>query len=306
MKKYIIFLIFFPTILYSQSDSLKVMLSYYPLQIGNYWEYLTYSEEIPYPPTDSIFYSIEVMGDTTLENGHKYEILLQKKIYPNNKISFNYDRIDSSTGCVYRYINDTTLNHEYKMYSLFAQPGDTINASRGRLTSFGYYRTSCLSVKIDTILGFTTQIKEFYDYSFFPGENYGLAEGLGLIYSSTCEFGCGLTSLVYAKINGKEYGTKITGVEKYNSPKLTFHLIQNYPNPFNPSTDIMFEIPKSGKVTIRIYDILGKEIESHAFNYSRGGTYKFIFNGSNYSSGIYFYQIEYNRIVQTKKMLLLK
>ena len=83
-------------------------------------------------------------------------------------------------------------------------------------------------------------------------------------------------------------------------------LDQNYPNPFNPSTTISYEIPGSELVTIKIYDVLGREIETLVNEEKSPGKYKIEFDGSNLSSGIYFYQIKTNGFLKTNKMILLR
>jgi 1,4-alpha-glucan branching enzyme len=85
-----------------------------------------------------------------------------------------------------------------------------------------------------------------------------------------------------------------------------YKLSQNYPNPFNPSTIIRYQIPTAGNVTLKIYDILGREIKTLVNKYQQGGTYEITFNAANLSSGIYFYQIRTNNFVSTKKMILIK
>jgi hypothetical protein len=82
-------------------------------------------------------------------------------------------------------------------------------------------------------------------------------------------------------------------------------LYQNYPNPFNPATTIKYDLPKSGDVSIKIYDLLGKEIYSMN-EFKLEGSYSFRFDGSNYASGVYFYKIEAGSYVDTKKMVLIK
>jgi len=80
---------------------------------------------------------------------------------------------------------------------------------------------------------------------------------------------------------------------------------QNYPNPFNPTTMINFEISKDADVSIKIYDILGKEV--FGFNeFKSAGSYEVQFDGTNFASGMYFYKLEANGFVDTKKMVLLK
>lgn len=313
MKIYFYLLVFLSSLANAQVDSLKELLNYYPLQTGNYWEYQSYWEQMPFPPTDSSTSSIEVLGDTLLENGHTYKILLHKDITPNQYQYNQFERIDSLTGCVYRYINDTTANHEYMSDSLFAQPGDTIYASRERMTTFGIYRTRCISVKSDSIFGVLTELKEFFDQSFIPGATYTFAKGFGELYGSVCEFGCGYSYLVYAKIDEKEYGKKITSInsdEKF-SPNM-FTLYQNYPNPFNPSTVISFQLSVNSKVSLKVYDILGNEVATLVNEEKPAGVYQVSFNSQlttnnkQLSSGIYFYTLRAGSFIQSRKMILLK
>jgi hypothetical protein len=86
----------------------------------------------------------------------------------------------------------------------------------------------------------------------------------------------------------------------------SFLLMQNYPNPFNPATSIKFLIPISGFITIKIYDILGKEITSLLSENLQPGTYEVNWNASDYPSGIYFYKLTSGSYIGTKKMVLLK
>jgi len=91
---------------------------------------------------------------------------------------------------------------------------------------------------------------------------------------------------------------------KANIPR-SYNLYQNYPNPFNPKTTIKYDIPKNIFVTIKIYDVLGKEIFSTSeFNFA--GSYELEFDASNYASGLYFYRIETGTFAETKKMVLIK
>jgi len=85
-----------------------------------------------------------------------------------------------------------------------------------------------------------------------------------------------------------------------------YELKQNYPNPFNPVTKISFGIPRSGIVKIKIYDVSGSIISVLHNKYLTTGAYSIDFDGSNYSSGIYFYTLESDHFKETKKMILLK
>ncbi|HPS64410.1 MAG TPA: T9SS type A sorting domain-containing protein, partial [Ignavibacteria bacterium] len=85
-----------------------------------------------------------------------------------------------------------------------------------------------------------------------------------------------------------------------------YSLSQNYPNPFNPVTKINFAIPKAGMVTIKLYDILGREVSRLVNEFKAAGTYTIDFNAGNLSSGVYFYRMETSGFNDIKKMMILK
>jgi len=87
---------------------------------------------------------------------------------------------------------------------------------------------------------------------------------------------------------------------------LTYSLSQNFPNPFNPTTKIRFSVPNSGFTTIKIFNILGKEISTLVNQSLQPGTYETTFDASKLSSGTYFYKLQTNDYSETKKMLLIK
>ncbi|HZW40646.1 MAG TPA: T9SS type A sorting domain-containing protein, partial [Ignavibacteriaceae bacterium] len=93
---------------------------------------------------------------------------------------------------------------------------------------------------------------------------------------------------------------------KYNNQVHSYSLSQNYPNPFNPSTKIKYTLPKQGLVTIKVFDVLGKEITQLVYEEKPSGEYEIEFDGSSLSSGIYFYQIQAGDYFNTKKMVLMK
>ncbi len=85
-----------------------------------------------------------------------------------------------------------------------------------------------------------------------------------------------------------------------------FSLHQNYPNPFNPVTKIKFDLPKSSNVTIKIYDAIGREVSTLVNEKLNAGVYSVDWDGANYPSGVYFYQITSGSYIETKKMILIK
>jgi hypothetical protein len=106
------------------------------------------------------------------------------------------------------------------------------------------------------------------------------------------------TIIVSGKITGVQTSTKST-VESYA-------LMQNYPNPFNPSTVIRYDIPIAGKVTLKVYNIIGKEVATLVHSDQAAGSHSVQFNAAQFSSGVYFYTLHAGDYFQTKKMLLIK
>ncbi len=100
----------------------------------------------------------------------------------------------------------------------------------------------------------------------------------------------------------------ITSIEEIDAPLPEgYKLEQNYPNPFNPTTKIRFEIPQSEKVTLKVYDILGREVETLINGEEMfTGTYDVDFNGAGLASGVYVYRLTAGKTTQTKKMILLR
>ena len=99
----------------------------------------------------------------------------------------------------------------------------------------------------------------------------------------------------------------VTGTEWSGKIPESYNLKQNYPNPFNPVTIIEFEIPKSGFVSLKIFDIAGREISTPINMNLNPGVVKYSFNGANLASGIYFYRLTVDgNNIGTKKMVLIK
>ena len=87
---------------------------------------------------------------------------------------------------------------------------------------------------------------------------------------------------------------------------IEYALEQNYPNPFNPSTTLKYQIPQNGFVTLKVYDILGKEVASLVNEVKTQGRYEATFNASDLASGVYLYRLNVNDYIDVKKMILLK
>ena len=102
-------------------------------------------------------------------------------------------------------------------------------------------------------------------------------------------------------------GQTAVGIQQITSQvPQKYELSQNYPNPFNPSTSIKFALPKSSLVTLKIYDIVGREVATLVNQELNAGTFEYSFDGSKLTSGVYFYRIDAGDFTEIKKMMLVK
>ncbi|MCB0728689.1 MAG: T9SS type A sorting domain-containing protein [Ignavibacteriae bacterium] len=102
-------------------------------------------------------------------------------------------------------------------------------------------------------------------------------------------------------------GQTLVGISNSSSNSINkYALSQNYPNPFNPVTKIKYDIPFDGKVSIKIFDISGRLINTLVNEYKVAGRFETDFHGENLSSGVYYYRIESGEFSQVRKMILIK
>jgi glycosidase len=153
-------------------------------------------------------------------------------------------------------------------------------SSDSLLTGKVYYLNDILNDSTSTVTKFDLSS---YSVSLGPWESvvYILADSAIRLVTST----------------GREYAADIPA---------TLSLEQNYPNPFNPGTTIRFSLPLAGHVTLKVYDVLGREVASLVDEYLEAGSHTKYFDASLLSSGLYFYKIDAGTTVQVKRMVLVK
>lgn len=98
-------------------------------------------------------------------------------------------------------------------------------------------------------------------------------------------------------------GDKFTSIE--NIPN-DYQIFQNYPNPFNPSTTIAFDLPETGQVTLKIFNILGEEVATLVSERLSAGSYSYEWDASDLASGVYLYRLQAGNYVKTRKMVVMK
>jgi hypothetical protein len=113
----------------------------------------------------------------------------------------------------------------------------------------------------------------------------------------------GNTGTIMKTTNG---GVSFIEEKEMDEVPTNYLLTQNFPNPFNPTTKIRYSVPKSSDVVIKVYDVLGNEIEILVNEEKPAGIYEITWYAEGLPSGVYFYQLRAGSFVETKKMVLMK
>ena len=245
--------------------------------------------------------TFEVIADTVIDN-LEYSILLEKYVGENghSHIYRFYERADSIK-LEYIYPCQQAIGWENEtFYDFSLNIGDTIFNSNGYSITIDkgdstYWVKTFMNIDIVT----NQCLFDVYNTNIIH-----VARTLGYIkLVSTGLDNSYVRILKGAIIDGFIYGT--TDLEQNDILKL-YSLEQNYPNPFNPNPNIKYKIPIISFATIKVYDVLGNEIATIVNEEKTAGGYEAEFNGSNLTSGIYFYQLRAGNYVKAKKMVLLK
>ncbi len=138
-------------------------------------------------------------------------------------------------------------------------------------------------------------------YDFFSGNSINVTSTTDSVSLAPGEYH------IYTTVKLFSPDTTITAVTKdENTIVKDYRLEQNFPNPFNPSTIIRYQIPEAGKVTLKIYDVLGREVKNLVDEFQQGGIHSIPFDAGSLASGVYFYQLRVNNFISAKKMILLR
>ena len=163
------------------------------------------------------------------------------------------------------------------------------------LMGFKLYRhlnTGFVPSESNLLMTLSSQYSSFTDNTLQPGQNYFyMIEAIDDAGNSAWS---------------TELSTSITANETQSPLPKEYALDQNYPNPFNPSTTIKYQIPADANISLKIYDVLGNEVDELVNEFKTAGFYEVKFNASKLTSGVYFYRIESDNFTQTRKMLLMK
>jgi hypothetical protein len=199
------------------------------------------------------------------------------------------------------------INNEFIYYKKNCKIGDTWTQRNARLGGQITYKV--VDTSIANIFNTITTVKVI-----------NVTDGLIVDFEFWCEkfgflqdaspFGGTEYTLKGCVIDGVLYGDTSTVTDVWeNVQDFTldnYNLYQNFPNPFNPATTIRYQIPQSGIVVLKIYDILGSEVATLVNETKEAGNFAVKFNPANLPSGVYIYTLQVNDFTSSKKMLLMK
>jgi hypothetical protein len=203
--------------------------------------------------------------------------------------------------------SDTTNNPSNFLFQTvpsdsLRQTGQSITVSWYKssdpLTSPLTYIMHFFGPSVDTTFSTTDTTATFYPGNIQPSSSYVLTGYVTNGYDTT------------ATSNSIFFPTAsiVTEVEEASTRvPMSYALYQNYPNPFNPQTTISYSLPRASTVTLKVYDLMGREIAVLMQNERKApGNYEISFDASDISSGVYFYKLQTERFIETKQMVLVK
>jgi hypothetical protein len=256
--------------------------------------HLLISAQNPFPAIqDSVKYFWKGFNDDIVSTNNTYDFTIPSTFAAVKKFTV--------TG--YAYNNEDTASISW---NIFTSPLVILNSDS-------------TGVKPDTSFTYKIEVFSYYKDTL----NYKLIDApAGLSIDSTGMIsgnsGSNDTTFIFSIVANDKHGNadtlnfklvvsnNITGIDNQDNLPDKFYLSQNYPNPFNPSTTIEYDIPKAGLVTLKIYDILGREVRTIVNEEKTAGRYKISFNASSFASGVYFYRLTSGGYTSIKKMVLLK
>ncbi len=276
--------------------SAQIVTTVAPLKPGNKWLYLS---SVVY---QNSFLKFEVLDSVKVINNIPFfavqtdenlDYTTYMGITPDQFYA-RYDEIISDSLYTYFKLNpknsDTWEQQWNNGIILFSSIVDTFSAP-----VFGH---NTLIYIVDRLIIENGDTSTFGGSREFWTKEFGLIEGR---YEQAKDI------LIGCVIDGVLYGdTTVVGIEDVDKLPNDFTLYQNYPNPFNPSTVISWQLASAGFVTLKIYDVLGREIVTLVNRYYVSGKYKVNFNANGLPSGVYFYRLITKDFIQTKKMMYLR
>jgi len=261
--------------------------TWFPLEVGNRWDYgiTNYSHGGNWY-YDSV--SIRIVDEVNFGTSKNYFVFSPYGIF-----GWEYYRLENDS--LYAFIEEDSteclllvFNQEDSSRYFASCHDDSVFILFGNENYFGYPDSQQFHFPI------------YSNYEISKKFGFVFSDNYQIVFSETWYFlqGC--------IISGTTYGILLDVTETQNEFPNSFKLYQNYPNPFNPSTNLQYAIGSRQFVTLKVYDLLGREMATLVNEEIPAGEYEVEFNAPNLPSGIYFYQLKAGQYSETRKMVLLE
>ncbi|MBS1494244.1 MAG: T9SS type A sorting domain-containing protein [Bacteroidetes bacterium] len=309
MKKIILFVLVFLSMQAWNNLSAQCVGENFPLKSGNVFVFKNVVST--YFPVNTVtrYYKTIIQRDTVL-NSRKYFFMSYYCGYKNY-----WWRMDSTTGNLFTLDTGNICPNYYKEMlfdSLCVNLGDTSKGcGSGKVCSgaSNHPLFNQMNISRQMSKGYSSPVYS-YSYTNTYDLNFGLVyytysgggPQIGGVYETSELKGCIINNVLYG-----DTSTVPSGINSLNSiTSVEYSLSQNYPNPFNPSTIISYQLAINSFVTLKVFDLQGKEVQTLVNKKQSAGSYSAEFIGANLPSGIYFYSLQVDNYKETKKMLLVK
>ncbi|MFT5143680.1 MAG: hypothetical protein ACI80V_002177 [Rhodothermales bacterium] len=224
----------------AQPSDLERALRFYPLEIGDFWQYEeTSNDHVPYP-----FYSIEVVGDTTLANGQRYRVL-ERLVKDLPGRSRYHQRVDTASAIVFQW--DATDELEFEYLKLSPVWADTLAAS-------GW---TCRTTFSSEWMGLVRDAQGCSTPAGSIDASLTLTEGLGMTHYMLSYGGILFRDLIYASTSTTTRGTFV-GAEP--TPEPPSSSLQVFPNPFLDRATVEVALSSGQAIELSVYDMLGRRL----------------------------------------------
>lgn len=260
----------------------------FPLRLGNSWTYLIeHNQRV----------KITIIDSAYVFNGKKYFLT-------NHGRLLRLDTLDN----IYYYFNFSS-NEEVPYYKAGINLNDTVRYFVNKIPEWFY----CQNIFSSNVFGQNLKVKlmKHHQSGGLVQNDRSVTDELGMLLFIISPTGNVAYRLLGCVIDGIVYGDTVAVSVDDNFTEFPneFRLYQNYPNPFNPSTKISWRSPVGSHHTLKIFDVLGREVATLVDEYREAGYHEVEFNVAqtiSLCSGVYFYQLKVGNFVQTKKMILMR
>ncbi|MFZ1517535.1 MAG: T9SS type A sorting domain-containing protein [Ignavibacteriaceae bacterium] len=281
---------------------------WFPMQTGNYWEYMAWDS----PPK---YFSTKIIGDSLMPNGKEYKVFYTKYFDDSSDFTLYY-RKETDSIFLYTGISSYFPLGEYKFLD-FVSSDSTIwllypvyiccnpNA-RGISSTFLDYSYYNFLQKSNEAKQFEDVYVDSVDTLWTPNDGsfpIVLNRGLGIVWHFI--FNDGSYYLQGAIINGLRMGI-ITDIDYEDMNVPDQFTLQSYPNPFNSTVNFKISLPESNFMELSLFNILGQKIATLFEEYKSAGNYNMQFNANHLSSGVYLAVLKQNKLILKEKIILLK